>query len=61
MEIFYGGLNRPSQSVVNASAAGGLMDNTYTEAKVILDRISRNTDEWVNDGYKSRSMERRKV
>ena len=36
------------------------MDKTYTQAKEILDRISRNTDEWVDDGYGSRYMDRRR-
>lgn len=53
MEIFYGGLNRPSHSIADASAAKGLMDKTYIEAKAILDRILRNTDEWVDDEYES--------
>lgn len=51
MEIFHGGLNRPSHSITDTSAAEGLMDKTYTEAKAILDRISRNIDERVDDGY----------
>lgn len=37
-KIFYGELNRPSQSVVDASVAGGLMDKTYMQAKDILVR-----------------------
>lgn len=36
------------------------MDKTYTQAKEILDRISRNTDEWVDDGYGSRYMDKRR-
>lgn len=61
MEIFYGELNHLLQSVVNASVAGGLMDKTYIEPMTILERISRNTDEWVDDGYGTRSMDRRKT
>lgn len=60
MEIFYEGLNRPSQSVADASATGGLMNKTYMQVKDILDRISRNTDEWVDYGYGSRSTDRRR-
>lgn len=37
------------------------MDKTYTEAKAILNRISRNIDEWVDDGYFTRSMDRCKA
>ena len=37
------------------------MDKTYTQAKDVLDRISRNTDEWVDDGYGSRSTDRWKT
>ncbi len=36
------------------------MDNTYTEAKVILDRISWNMDDWIDDGYEGRGAKRRK-
>ncbi|XP_038896708.1 uncharacterized protein LOC120084968 [Benincasa hispida] len=61
METFYNGLDRSTQVVANASAAGGFMDKTYTEAKVILDRISRNTDDWEDDGYRGRGPERRKA
>lgn len=48
IEIYYGGLNRPSQKLANALIVGGLMDKTYIEAKKILDRISKNNDEWVD-------------
>lgn len=37
------------------------MDKTNIEVKAILDRISRNTDEWVNDGYGFHFMDRRKA
>lgn len=37
------------------------MDKTYTKAKAILDRILRNTDERVDDGYGIHSMDRRKA
>ncbi|XP_038876668.1 uncharacterized protein LOC120069060 [Benincasa hispida] len=60
METFYNGLNRSTQVVADASAAEGLMDKTYTEAKVILDRILRNTVDWVDDGYGGRDPERRR-
>lgn len=36
MEIFYGGLNCPSQLVADTSAAGELMDKTYTGQKSSL-------------------------
>lgn len=61
MEVFYGGLNRPLQSLADASTAEGLMDKTYTEVKAILDTISRSTDEWVNNGYGMRSTDRRRA
>ncbi|XP_038874978.1 putative uncharacterized protein DDB_G0279653 [Benincasa hispida] len=60
METFYNSLNRSTQAVADASAVGGFMDKTYTEAKVILDRISRNTDDWVDDGYGGRDPKRRR-
>lgn len=37
------------------------MDKTYTQAKDILDRILRNIDEWLDDGYGSRSTDRRRA
>lgn len=50
-----------SQSVADVSSTGGLMYKTYTQAKDILDRISRNTNEWVDDGYGSHSIDRRRA
>jgi len=46
MEIFYQGLNPASQTAANATAAGGLLDKTYKEAKNILDCISKNHEDW---------------
>ncbi|XP_038889363.1 uncharacterized protein LOC120079279 [Benincasa hispida] len=60
MKTFYNGLNRSTQVVADASVARGFMDKTYTEAKVILHRISRNTDDCVDDGYGGRGSERRR-
>ena len=37
------------------------MDKTYTQAKDILDKILRNTDKWVDNGYGSRSTGRRRM
>ena len=37
------------------------MDMTYTQAVDILDRISWNTNEWVDDGYGFRSTDRRRM
>lgn len=37
------------------------MDKTYMQANDILDRISRNTDECVDDRYGSRSIDKRKA
>lgn len=42
MEIFYDGLNEVSQTSANVVVADRLLDKTYTEAKDILDCISRN-------------------
>ncbi|XP_038889341.1 uncharacterized protein LOC120079252 [Benincasa hispida] len=61
METFYNGLNSATQAVVDASATGGFMDKTYTESKVILDRISRNMDDWIDYRYGGRGAERRKA
>ncbi|XP_038902511.1 uncharacterized protein LOC120089170 [Benincasa hispida] len=61
METFYNGLYRSMQVVAEASAAEGFMDKMYTEAKVILDRILQNTDDWVDNGYGGRGPERRKA
>lgn len=44
MEIFYDGLYEASQITTNSVAAGGLLDKTYTEAKNILDKISKNQE-----------------
>ncbi|XP_038887458.1 uncharacterized protein LOC120077591 [Benincasa hispida] len=60
MEMFYNGLNRSTQAVADASAVERFMDKTYTKAKVILDRISWNMDDWVDDGYRGRGSERRR-
>ncbi|XP_038891565.1 uncharacterized protein LOC120080952 [Benincasa hispida] len=49
------------QVVVDAFMAKGLMDKTYTEAKSILDCISRNTDEWIDNGYDERGSEQRRA
>ncbi|XP_038880418.1 uncharacterized protein LOC120072068 [Benincasa hispida] len=61
METFYNGLDRSTQAVADASTAGGLMYKTYTEAKIILDRVSRNTDEWIDNGYEERASEQRRA
>ncbi|XP_038896595.1 uncharacterized protein LOC120084850 [Benincasa hispida] len=61
METCYNGLDRSMQVVADASTAEGLIDKTYTEAKIILDRISRNTDEWFYNGYEERGSEQRRV
>lgn len=45
MEIFYDGLNEASQTATNAATAGRLLDKAYTEAKDILDRISKNHED----------------
>ena len=62
MEIFYGGLNKTSQSVADASAAGGLMGKTYTQAKEILEEfrgtpmngwmMGMNPGTWIRDERK---------
>ncbi|XP_038874987.1 uncharacterized protein LOC120067509 [Benincasa hispida] len=44
-------VERATQAIVDASTAGGFMDKTYTEAKAILNRISWNMDDWIDDGY----------
>lgn len=36
IEIFYGELNQPSQSVANASTVGGLMDKTTRRPRIFL-------------------------
>ncbi|XP_038896304.1 uncharacterized protein LOC120084573 [Benincasa hispida] len=54
-------LDRSTQAVADASTAGGLMDKTYTEAKLILDRISRNTNEWIDNGYEERGSKQRRA
>ncbi|XP_038902320.1 uncharacterized protein LOC120088956 [Benincasa hispida] len=61
VETFYNGLDRATQAIADASATGGFMDKTYTEAKGILDYISQNTNDWIDDGYGGRGTERRKT
>lgn len=51
MEIFYDGLNKASQTATNVVVAGGLLDKMYTEAIDILDMISRNHEDWEDNGY----------
>ncbi|XP_038882276.1 uncharacterized protein LOC120073506 [Benincasa hispida] len=60
METFYGRLNRASQMAVDAAAARGLMEKSYTEAKEILDRIAKHNMEWVDDTYDGRNDRRRR-
>ncbi|XP_038887219.1 uncharacterized protein LOC120077408 [Benincasa hispida] len=61
METFYNGLDQPTQVVVDASAGEGLMDRSYTEAKSILDCISRNSDEWLDTGLEERGLEQERA
>lgn len=51
IKIFYNGLNKGCQTAANAIVAGGLLDKTYTEAKDILDRISKNHEDWEDNDY----------
>ena len=51
IKIFYNGLNKACQTAENAIAAGGLLDKTYTEAKDILDHISKNHEDWEDNAY----------
>ncbi|XP_038889981.1 uncharacterized protein LOC120079717 [Benincasa hispida] len=48
-------------SSADASTVGGLMDKTYTEAKLILDHISRNTNKWIDNGYEERGSDQIRV
>ncbi|XP_038902418.1 uncharacterized protein LOC120089063 [Benincasa hispida] len=50
----------PESAIADASAAEGFMDKTYTEAKVILDRISQNMNDWIDDRYGRRGSNQRK-
>ncbi|XP_038896560.1 uncharacterized protein LOC120084813 [Benincasa hispida] len=61
MENFYNGLDQPTQAVVDASVAEGLMDKSYMEVKSILDRISRDSDEWLDTEFEERSLEQERV
>lgn len=51
IEIFFDGFNEASQTAANTAATGGLLNKTYTKAKDILDRISRNNEDWEDNGY----------
>ncbi|XP_038877377.1 uncharacterized protein LOC120069667 [Benincasa hispida] len=57
MKIFYHGLNSSSQTATNAAAVGGLLDKTYDEAKNILDRISKNHEDWQESNQRTKSRE----
>lgn len=46
--------------IAYAFAVERLMDKTYTEARAIRDRISKNNNEWVDNGFGSRSMNKGK-
>lgn len=44
----------------DSSTTEDLLDKTYTEAKVVLNRIERSIDDWVYDGCGVRSIDRRR-
>lgn len=45
----------------DSSTTEDLLDKTYTEAKVVLNRIERSIDDWVYDGCGDGSKDRRRT